>query len=168
MKKLCTISLVLSLFLLTLAWCGNKHKIQTGDIVSITYTAHFSDGTLFDENTEKNPLLFAVGERQTIAGIDDAVVGMKVGKKKKVTITPDKGYWILYSDNLVQKIGKIIFDRLEMIPEVWTIQKLDNLEWVIRAIEMDESGNEVVLFDINARQTWDTLTYKITILAKQE
>jgi len=167
MKKILAFSLFLCTSLI-LIWCGSKNKVQVGDVVSIVYTAHFSNGELFDQNSEQTPLIFTVGEKQVIVWLDTAVVGMKIGKKKKITITPDLWYGAFYSDNLIQKVGKIIFDTLDIIPEVWTIQRLDSLEWVIRGSETDESGNEFVLFDINPRQSWDTLTYTISILAKQD
>jgi len=159
---------LLSLSMFIFAWCWNKDKIQVGDIISITYTATFSNGEIFDNTTEKNPLLFTVGEKQTIQWLDEAVVGMKIGKQKTITIPADKWYGSLYSTNLIQKIGKLIFDTLEIPTETGTSQKLDNIEWVITWIEIDDDGNELVLFDINPRQTWDTLTYKITVIAKQE
>ena len=31
----------------------------------------------------------------------------------------------------------------------------------------DDQGNEMVLFDINPRETWDTLVYKITLVSKK-
>jgi len=46
------------------------------------------------------------------------------------------------------------------------MQKLGDIEGIIKGTEKDESGNTLVLFDINPRQTRDTLRYKITILAK--
>jgi len=65
-------------------------------------------------------------------------------------------------------VDKLIFDKLGITPKVGNTQKLDQLEGVIKGIEMDKNGNTFILFDINPRQTWDTLTYKITILAKEQ
>ena len=44
------------------------------------------------------------------------------------------------------------------------MQKLGTIEWVIKGTEKDSDGNVLVLFDINPRQTRDTLTYTITLL----
>lgn len=93
---------------------------------------------------------------------------MKVGKKKTITIEPEQGYGSLYNETSIQKVGKLIFDKIGITPEMGKIQKLDQIEGIIRNIETDEYGNEVVLFDINPRQTRDTLTYKITLIAKQD
>ena len=168
MKKLIAFLTMTSLSLFVIAWCGSKNTIQPGELISITYTATFSNGEIFDKNTEKTPLMFMVGSGQTIKGLDNAVVGMKVGKTKTITITPEEWYGSLYNTMLVQKIGKLIFDKLNITPDVGSVQKLDKLEWVIKGIESDGSGNDFVLFDINPKETRDTLTYKITVLARDE
>ncbi len=93
---------------------------------------------------------------------------MKVGKKKNITIEPTQGYGSLYNEAAIQKVGKLIFDKIGITPEIGNVEKLDQIEGIIRNIETDEYSNEVVLFDINPRQTRDTLTYKITLIAKQE
>jgi len=59
-------------------------------MISITYIATFSNGQIFDQNTEQKPLIFTVGSGQVIRGLDKGVVGMKVGKTKTITITPEK------------------------------------------------------------------------------
>lgn len=113
---------------MVLAGCGTKNRVQIGDTVSITYTATYPDGTIFDQNTEASPLMFVVGAGQVIQGLDEAVVGMKVGKTKTVTIAPEKGYGKLYQKENVQKIGKVIFDKIGITPEAGKIQKLDTIE----------------------------------------
>ena len=59
-------------------------------MISITYTATFSDGQIFDQNTAQKPLMFTVGSGQVIQGLDEGVVGMKVGNTKTVTIKPEQ------------------------------------------------------------------------------
>jgi len=127
----------------------------------------FPDGQVFDQNTEQSPLMFTVWSGQVIQWLDEGVVGMKIGKTKTITIKPNKWYGKLYNDNNIQKISQLIFDKLSITPKNWTMQKLWDIEWVVKWTEKDESGNVLVLFDINPRQTYETLKYKVTILAKQ-
>ena len=148
--------------------CNSADKVHDGDLISVQYTAYFSDGTIFDQNTPEMPLMFTVGSGETIKGLDAGIVGKKVGKTSSIKITPAEWYGPLYSEDNIQKVGKLIFDKLEIVPEIGKIQILDQLEWMIRGIETDENGNDFVLFDLNPRQTWDTLKYEITVLAKQE
>lgn len=167
MKKLLSVLFITGASLSLFAWCTSENKIHMGDTISLVYTATFSDWEVFDQNTEQNPLIFTVGEHQVIQWLDEGVVGLKVGKKKTVTILPNKWYGALYNENLIQKIGKIIFEKLEIATEIWTIQQLDDLQWVIKGSETDADGNELILFDINPKQTRDTLKYTVHILAKQ-
>lgn len=168
MKKIISLFAIASLSLLAIAWCASKNSIKTWDVVSITYTAIFSDGQLFDKNTAQTPLLFVVGSGQVIQWLDEGVVGMKVGSTKTITITPDKWYGKMYNENNVQKVSQLIFDKLSITPKNWSMQKLGDIEGIVKWTEKDESGNVLVLFDINPRQTRDTLKYKITVLAKKK
>lgn len=150
-----------------IAGCTNKNSVKLGDTVSIVYTATFPDGKLFDQNTQQTPLIFTVGSWQVIQWLDEGIVGFTLWKTKTITITPDIGYGKLYTQNNIQKISQLIFDKLSIQPKSWTTQTLWNIEWIIKWTEKDESGNVLVLFDINPRQTRDTLKYKITVLSKK-
>jgi len=168
MKKIIGFLAIASLSLFVIAWCASKNSVKAWDMISITYIATFSNGQIFDQNTEQKPLIFTVGSGQVIRGLDKGVVGMKVGKTKTITITPEKWYGKLYNANNVQKISQLIFDKLSITSKNWTTQKLGDIEGVVKWTEKDENGNTLVLFDINPRQTRDTLKYKVTILAKQQ
>ncbi|MCX6823932.1 MAG: FKBP-type peptidyl-prolyl cis-trans isomerase [candidate division SR1 bacterium] len=168
MKKIISFLAIASFSLLVFAGCTSRNSVKVGDIISITYTATFPDGTLFDQNTVQTPLMFSVGSGNVIQGLDEGIIGMKVGGTKTLTIAPDKGYGKLYNANNIQRISKLIFDKLSIKPENGTTQKLGNIEGIIKGTENDGSGNALVLFDINPRQTRDTLKYKVTILAKQQ
>jgi FKBP-type peptidyl-prolyl cis-trans isomerase 2 len=112
--------------------------------------------------------MFMVGSGSVIKWLDEGVVGMKVKGTKTITITPDKWYGKMYDKNNIQKVSQLIFDQLSIKPENWTTQKLWDIEGIVKWTEKDENGNVLVLFDINPRQTRDTLKYKVTVLAKQE
>ena len=167
MKKLLGLLGISLCSFLIIAGCTNKNSVKLWDTVSLTYVATFADGQTFDQNTNQNPLIFTVGSGQVIQGIDEGVVGMSVGNTKTISISPDKWYGKLYTPNNIQKISQLIFDKLSITPTSWTMQKLGNIEWVIKWTEKDESGNILVLFDINPRQTRDTLKYKVTLITKK-
>ena len=67
--------------------------VKKGDKIKVDYVGTFEDGTVFD-STEKHgaPLQFEVGAGQLIKGFDEAVVGMKVGQEKKITLKPADAY----------------------------------------------------------------------------
>jgi peptidylprolyl isomerase len=96
---------ILSLSVLLITGCGGSKVAQTGDIVKVNYTGTLSDGTVFDSSVGRTPLQFTVGDGKMIAGFDKAVIGMKVGESKKVTLTPDEAYG-QRNENLIQVVNK--------------------------------------------------------------
>ena len=78
---------------------------ETGDTVYVNYVGKFENGTVFDTNIESAaqnaslpprdsyaPLSFVVGAGQMIKGFDDAVVGMRQGESKTITLQPQDAY----------------------------------------------------------------------------
>ncbi len=70
---------------------------KNGDTLVMNYTGRLEDGTIFDSNVlpefmHVEPFEFTLGAGQVIAGWDEGLVGMKVGEKKTLTISPEKGY----------------------------------------------------------------------------
>ena len=75
---------------------GEKDLTVTdGKEVSIEYTLRLKDGELVDTNAGSEPLTFTQGAHQIIPGLERAMVGMKVGESKKVTVKPEDGYGVV-------------------------------------------------------------------------
>lgn len=101
---------ILILFLAALiifSGCIGERTVKKGDTISVYYTGSLQDGKVFDTNIESvakehdiiKPeyvlLNFTVGEPGMIKGLDEGVVGMKVGETKTLTISPEKGYGLV-------------------------------------------------------------------------
>lgn len=67
-------------------------KPQAGNTVRVHYTGTLDDGTQFDSSRGKEPLEFAMGKGQLIAGFEKAVEGLAVGESCTVTLAPDEAY----------------------------------------------------------------------------
>ncbi len=67
-------------------------QARTGDTVRVHYTGRLEDGTVFDSSLDREPLEFALGSGQVIAGFDDAVEGMAPGETKTVWIPAANAY----------------------------------------------------------------------------
>lgn len=70
---------------------------KNGDTLVMNYTGRLENGTVFDSNVDPKfnhvePFVFTLGSGQVIAGWDEGLLGMKVGEKKTLTISPEKGY----------------------------------------------------------------------------
>ena len=66
--------------------------VTTGDTVSVHYTGKLSDGVVFDSSAERGPIELTIGEKQVIAGFENALVGMEEGETKTVTVEPQEAY----------------------------------------------------------------------------
>lgn len=68
-------------------------KVKKGMNIEVHYTGKHEDGEVFDSSIpRKEPLVINVGEGQVITGFDNALIDMKVGDKKTITIEPKDGY----------------------------------------------------------------------------
>ena len=73
--------------------------VKKGSKIKVDYTGTFDDGTVFDASEKHGqPLEFEVGSGQVIKGFDDAVVGMKKGEEKTITIPAGEAYGELRSE----------------------------------------------------------------------
>lgn len=63
-----------------------------GDTVAVHYRGTLDDGSEFDSSEGRDPLTFAVGSGEVIAGFDDAVRGLTVGESRTVRIEPEGAY----------------------------------------------------------------------------
>jgi FKBP-type peptidyl-prolyl cis-trans isomerase 2 len=90
--------------LILFSGCIGEKTVKKGDTISINYTGRLEDGTVFDTSIESvakvynilkpefAPLQFNVGEPGVIEGLNDGVIGMKVGETKTLIIKPEKAY----------------------------------------------------------------------------
>jgi FKBP-type peptidyl-prolyl cis-trans isomerase len=105
--------LLAAAFLVTLAACGSEDsqpagpsQLQvedvtigtgatagTGDTVTIDYIASLTNGNVIDNSYQTGrPYTFRLGAGQAIAGVDQGIVGMRVGGKRRLTIPPSLAY----------------------------------------------------------------------------
>jgi peptidylprolyl isomerase len=73
-------------------------KPKKGDTVKIHYTCKLEDGTVADSSNGIDPIEFTLGKRDVIKGLEEAVMGMKVGQSKTVNIPPGKAYGLRHED----------------------------------------------------------------------
>ena len=72
---------------------GTGPTALIGDDVTIHYVGRFTSGQVFDNSYDRGqPLSFRLGAGQVIAGVDQGVVGMRVGGKRRLTIPPELAY----------------------------------------------------------------------------
>ncbi len=84
---------------------GAAKVAKNGDTVQLNYVGKLADGSVFDSSEGREPLQFTLGQGQIIPGFEKAVLGMKVGEKKTVTIPMDQAYGP-HRDDLVIQVAR--------------------------------------------------------------
>ncbi|MBI5391579.1 FKBP-type peptidyl-prolyl cis-trans isomerase [Candidatus Woesearchaeota archaeon] len=147
---------------------------KQGSIVDLWYEGRLEDGTLFDTNVvdvakaEKifhpqrpyEPLHITLGEGMLIPGFENAIIGMKEGEMKTVTIPSEQGYGSPRED-LVKTVEASFFkDQPVNVGDVImvTIQG-QNVPAMVAGKE-----RENYKLDFNHPLAGKTLTFKITLV----
>ena len=72
---------------------GDGPAVKDGDMVKVHYTGMLTNGKVFDSSKERGePFSFMVGGGSVIEGWEKGLLGMKVGGKRMLTISPELGY----------------------------------------------------------------------------
>lgn len=72
---------------------GAGDKPQKGDTIAAHYTGWLTDGTKFDSSKDRGQTFsFQVGSGQVIKGWDEALLDMKVGERRKLTLPAHLAY----------------------------------------------------------------------------
>jgi peptidylprolyl isomerase len=132
--------------------------VENGDTVKVDYTGTLADGTVFDSSIGKTPLGFTVGSGQMIAGFDKAVLGMKKGETKKVTISADEAYG-QHDESLVQVVNKSQLSP-GMNPKVGDQLQSSN-GMVVTVIATTDT---TITVDANPPMAGKDLTFEITLV----
>jgi len=138
-------------------------KPQTGDTVRVHYTGTLEDGTQFDSSRGSDPLEFAMGQGQLIAGFENAVADLTPGESCKITLAPEDAYGESNAE-MIQSVPR------EMMPEGLELQsgmvlqgqsgdgRVDNFTVV-------SFTEETVTLDANHPLAGKTLTFDIELVA---
>jgi len=135
--------------------------IQSGDTIAVDYTGKHQDGKIFDSSEGKAPLTFTVGAGMLINGFDTAVIGMKKGESKTVTIPPEQGYGLRNEEAFVE-VPRMHFPEEIPLVEGLQLQLQDPEGRPVPAI-VAKIGEESVTMDINHFLAGETLVFDITV-----
>ncbi|MFC1946669.1 peptidylprolyl isomerase [Chloroflexota bacterium] len=136
--------------------------MEAGDNIKVHYTGTLDDGTVFDSSEGREPLEFTAGAGQMIKGFDAAVIGMKVGELKTVTIPAEDAYG-LHDDELILTFPK------DELPEGMDPKVNDRLAFTQSdgrqvPVVVTEVTDEVVIVDANHELAGKDLTFEIELV----
>jgi peptidylprolyl isomerase len=137
-------------------------QAKSGNTVKIHYTGTLEDGTEFDSSAGREPLEFALGSGQVIAGFDNAVDGMTVGDSKTVTIPPGEAYGERH-DQLVQEVPKSALPE-EMKPEIGMQLQSQSPDGQVMNLVVTAVADETITVDANHPLAGQALTFAIKLV----
>ncbi len=72
---------------------GTGNPAVAGDTLTVNYIGSLDDGRVFDDSYERGePFTFVLGAGRVILGWDRGLVGIRVGGKRRLVISPRYGY----------------------------------------------------------------------------
>jgi len=169
-------AILLVLLIALAAGCAGTsgQTVVKNDTVTVDYVGWLDNGTIFDTsnataaqaagvydpNNSYEPITFVVGSGDVIQGFDDAVVGLKVGESKNITLTPDQAYGE-YDPSLVQPVNMSDLVANNVTPHV-----NDTLYYGTQPVTVNSiPNNTTVMIDFNHPLAGKTLHFKLTVLS---
>jgi peptidylprolyl isomerase len=178
-KKAIIVAVLLVAVVALMAGCAGQSKTaKTGDNVSVDYIGWYDNGTIFDTSNATvaeqaglydversyEPIYFVIGNQEVIPGFENAVVGMKVGESKNVTISPADAYGD-YDPTYVEPVN--MTDLIDAGITPYVNQTIPTMYGLVRvdSIEINESdyNSSIVYIDFNHPLAGKTLNFKITL-----
>jgi FKBP-type peptidyl-prolyl cis-trans isomerase len=97
---------------------GYGRAAEAGDYVDVHYTGWLYDdqaadnrGDKFDSSVDRGQKFqFALGAGQVIKGWDQGVVGMLIGEKRELTLSPEMGYGDRGAGNVIPPGATLVFE----------------------------------------------------------
>lgn len=93
-------TLVLCIVILLVVLSFRSPRITEGMTATVHYRVTLESGEEVDSSFGREPLTFVVGFGQVILGFDRAVLGMREGERKNVTLPPEEAYGAWSRDRL--------------------------------------------------------------------
>lgn len=135
--------------------------VSKGNLVSLNYTL-IVDSNVVDTSTGRKPLEFVQGSGQIIPGLDEALLGMKVGEKKHVVISPEKGYG-LQNPKAIQQVPLSAFgDTKGLKPGMMVHGSNQGHPVQAKVVSIDK---KTITLDMNHPLAGKTLNFDIEIVA---
>ncbi|MEA2005984.1 MAG: peptidylprolyl isomerase [Acidobacteriota bacterium] len=135
---------------------------KKGDRVKVHYTGRFESGQVFDSSIGRDPIEFELGAGMIIRGFETAVIRMKPGEKKTVTVLPEDGYGN-YDENLLLEMPK---DKIpgNINPEVGIELQLVNKQGNALPVVVKEILEKTIKLDANHPLAGKVLVFDLELL----
>jgi FKBP-type peptidyl-prolyl cis-trans isomerase len=86
-------------------------RAKVGDQVTIHYEGRLTDGAVFDSSYDRGtPITFELGAGLVPRGLDEGLVGLRLGGRRRLTVPSDLGYGPEGVPGLVPPDAELHFD----------------------------------------------------------
>lgn len=140
-------------------------SVQDGVVVSIEYTLHV-DGELLDSSDGQGPLQFLAGYGNIVPGLENEMMGMKIGESKKVVVQPIDGYGD-FDEEAFMNVPKDQFPK-EMPLEVGTELTVRDSEDNMQMARVDSIEGDTVTLNFNHPLAGDELHFYVRVVKLRE
>lgn len=137
-------------------------KVKKGDTIRVHYTGKLEDGQEFDSSLKRDPLQFEVGTGSMIKGFENAVLDLKPGDKKTVTIVPEEAYGERDENLLIKMPKKSVPEGVT--PEVGMRLQLANQQGQAVPVVVTEVLDDSLRLDANHPLAGKTLVFDIEVV----
>lgn len=137
-----------------------KEGISKNDIVTIDYTAKLRDGLTVLSTEHEGPLTFKVGDFSLVKGFNQAVLGMKIGEKKKVVFNPDEAFGEVKKNLILE----VLLSKLPPFVKIGQRIITKNSRRFFNVVNID-SDQGMALLDGNHKLAGQTLHFHLKILS---
>lgn len=133
---------------------------RLGDRIRIHYETRSKQGNMVETSEHREPFEFTVGSPDVIEGLNLAVMGLKIGERKHVIISPDQAFG--YRDPRLQQNAPrlALLDRVEEGDQLAVTCAGQELDVWVRTV-----NDEEVSLDANHPLAGESLVLDIEVIA---
>ena len=136
--------------------------IEVGDRVRIHYTAKLENGEVVESTRDREPLSFKIGSEALLPALQESLIGLAKGDKKKITVPPEKGFGERTAE-LVQELPRSSFEG-KMDASAGDLVELKLRDGTQRLAVVDNVKEDTVVLDLNHPLAGETLVYDIEVV----
>ena len=137
-------------------------QANVGDRVKVHFTGYLEDGKIFGSTMDEDPFEFTIGEKNMLPGFEMAVIGMKKGETKTVTLSPEEGYGA-YNKELVTVMERSSFPQ-EIQLEVGKRLRVRTQDGKYAIVTIKDITEDSIVVDRNDPLAGQTLIFKIELI----
>lgn len=139
-------------------------QVKENDRVTVHYQGSLANGEIFESSSDSGPLSFKVGSGAALPTFERAVIGMKAGETRAISIGPEEGYGPRYEELEIRVKRENLGREGELQPGMVVAMDLEKEGQTHRlpamVVELDE---EYATVDFNHPLAGQELFYSITV-----